>query len=65
VSLVYLVNWHRNSEPDAGNGWREASDLMNDKLMAVMRSKLGKKIGAIYAEEMERVEDAMMPGFAG
>lgn len=54
-------------EPDAANGLREASDLMVDKIMAVARSKLGKKIGSIFAEDMERVEDAMLLvlGFAG
>ena len=53
--------------PDAGNGLRETSDLMVDKITTVERSKLGKRIGAVSAEDMERVEDAMLLvlGFAG
>lgn len=53
--------------PDANNGLRETSDLMVDKIMTVARSKLGKKMGSISAEDMERVEDAMLLvlGFAG
>ena len=31
--------------PNADNGLREASDLMIDKIIAVARSKLGKKMG--------------------
>ena len=53
--------------PDAENGLREASDLMVEKIMTVARNKLGKRIGSISAEEMERVGDAMLVvlGFAG
>ena len=54
-------------EPDAENGLLESSDLMTDKMMAIARNKLGRKIGALSPEDMERVEDAMLLvlGFAG
>lgn len=52
---------------NADNGLREDCDLMADKIMAVSRSKLGRRIGAVSAEEMNRVENAMLLvlGFAG
>jgi mRNA interferase MazF len=54
-------------EPDAENGLREPSDLMVDKIMAVARKKLDRRLGAVTAEDIDRVEDAMflVLGFAG
>lgn len=53
--------------PAADNGLRETSDLMTDKITAVGRSKLGRRVGMISDADMERVEDAMLLvlGFAG
>ena len=54
-------------EPSPGNGLRNSSVVMIDKLTAVPRSKLGRRIGALTPGDMERVEDAMLfvLGFAG
>ena len=51
----------------ATNGLLDDSDLMAEKVMAIARTKLGRRIGAISAEEMARVEDALalVLGFAG
>jgi mRNA-degrading endonuclease toxin of MazEF toxin-antitoxin module len=40
---------------------------MADKIMAIAKTKLGKRLGAVTSEEMERVEEAMLIvlGFAG
>ena len=40
---------------------------MVDKITTVARNKLGERIGAVSAEDMERVEDAVLLvlGFAG
>ncbi|MGH6787957.1 MAG: type II toxin-antitoxin system PemK/MazF family toxin [Novosphingobium sp.] len=43
-----------------GNGLNEDSDLMADKVMAIPRSKLGRRLGAIGAAEMARVEQALL-----
>jgi mRNA interferase MazF len=47
-------------KPDSGNGIREASEVMIDKMTAVHRSQLGKRIGALGPEDMTRVEQAML-----
>ena len=47
-------------EPDSGNGIREASEVLVDKMTAVHRSKLGRCIGALGPEDMTRVEQAML-----
>ena len=53
--------------PNKANGLREKSDLMTDKLMAISRDKLGKRVGAISEAEMVQVEQAllMVLGFEG
>ena len=53
--------------PDPQNGLQRQSEVMIDKLTAVPRTKLGRRIGAIGAEDMARVEDALalVLGFAG
>lgn len=49
------------------NGLMEDSELMADKIMAVARNRLGKRIGTIDEAEMARVETALalVLGFAG
>jgi mRNA interferase MazF len=51
----------------AANGLLEDSDLMADKIMAVSRTKLGRRLGAVSAADMARVEAAVMIvlGFEG
>jgi mRNA interferase MazF len=53
--------------PTAENGLREDTILMADKIMAIAKSKLGKRLGVVTPEDMERVEEAMLIvlGFAG
>jgi mRNA interferase MazF len=66
--IVCLFTSHENGvltsriafAPTAVNGLREASDLMVDKIMAVPREKLGRKIGVASAEELARIEDALL-----
>lgn len=54
-------------DPDADNGLREPSDLMVVKIMAVDRTKLRRRIGAVSADDIDRVEEAMLLvlGFVG
>ena len=53
--------------PNAENGLREPSDLMTEKITAVPRTKLGKRLGVVTSDDMERAEEAMLMvlGFAG
>ena len=52
---------------NAANGLHEQSDLMADKIMAVSRNKLGRRIGALTDEDMAKVEQALLLvlGFEG
>jgi mRNA interferase MazF len=49
------------------NGLGKSSSVMAEKLTAVSRSKLGKRIGTLSDEHMEQVELALLLvlGFAG
>jgi mRNA interferase MazF len=51
----------------AANGLNEQSDLMADKIMAVSRNKLGRRIGTLTDEDMALVEQALLLvlGFEG
>ena len=53
--------------PTDANGLRKRSSLMADKVMAVPRSKLGRKVGNVTADDLDRVEYALVValGFAG
>jgi mRNA interferase MazF len=53
--------------PTADNGLQKPSSLMGDKVMAVPRSKLGRRIGFLTANDLDRVEYALVValGFAG
>lgn len=44
---------------NADNGLLEDSDLMADKVMAIPRNKLGRRLGAVGVADMARVEDAL------
>ena len=46
-------------EPSAANGLKAESQIMVDKVMAVKRDRIGKRIGAITAEEMVQVDVAL------
>ena len=46
--------------PVPENGLREPSEVMVDKIMAVPRARLGKRVGALTTEEMSRVEQALL-----
>ena len=52
--------------PTVENGLLEVSELMADKIMTVQRTKLGRRIGALSAEEMGEVQQALafVLGFA-
>ena len=44
----------------AANGLDADSDLMADKVTAVPRVRLGNRVGAVTAEDMDRVEQALL-----
>ena len=54
-------------DASAANGLHEPSDLMADKIMAVSRNKLGRRMGALTDEDMALVEQALLLvlGFEG
>lgn len=47
-------------EPDANNGLKEPSEVMVDKIMAVPRARLGKRIGTLTPQDMTRVEQSLL-----
>jgi mRNA interferase MazF len=54
-------------EPTLRNGLQEQSRIMVDKITTVRRAKLGKRVGALDAEDMVRLDRALMVflGLAG
>lgn len=54
-------------QPTPNNGLLVVSAVMAEKLIAVPREKLGKRIGELSGEDMTQVEQAMLLvlGFAG
>lgn len=54
-------------EPDKGNGLREPSRLMADKVTTTQRAKLGRRIGVLSDADMLRLNQAMLTflGLAG
>ena len=46
-------------EPDSGNGLRDPSRLMVDKISTVRRNGVGERIGALSAIDMERLDIAV------
>lgn len=47
-------------QPDERNGLQSASSLMVDRVSSVRRSHLGRRIGALDASDMARMETALM-----
>lgn len=47
-------------EPDDGNGLREPSRLMADKIVTVSRERLGRRIGRLAAADMTRLDRAVL-----
>jgi mRNA interferase MazF len=54
-------------DPSAENGLRKPCELMTEKIIAVPRNKLGRRVGAVTSDDMERVEQALLLvlGFEG
>lgn len=46
--------------PNQGNGLRQASRLMVDKITTVAKSKLGSQIGQLDAPDLVRLNQAML-----
>ncbi len=46
-------------EPSAGNGLREPCRLMVDKLTAVPRTRLGRRLGSLAREELKTLNRAI------
>ena len=53
--------------PSAGNGLAWPSNLMSEKITAVPRSRMGRRVGVLSEEEMARTDQALqlVMGFAG
>ncbi len=47
-------------QPGDENGLRSASRLMIDKIVTVSRDKLGKRVGALSAEDVVRMDRAVL-----
>jgi mRNA interferase MazF len=47
-------------EPDVHNGLKIPSQIMLDKIIGVARTKVGKKIGRLGAEDMNRLEQGLI-----
>ncbi|WP_436640916.1 type II toxin-antitoxin system PemK/MazF family toxin [Microbaculum sp. FT89] len=47
-------------EPSETNGLREPSRLMVDKVVTVSRDKLGRRIGQLSADDVGRLDRALM-----
>jgi mRNA interferase MazF len=66
--ITCLFTTHDNGEipsrvpfpATAANGLLEDSDLMAEKVTAVSRSKLGRRLGAVGAADLARVQAAVM-----
>jgi mRNA interferase MazF len=54
-------------EPGASNGLRDVSRLMVDKVTTVRKARLGHRLGTLSADDMRRVDRAMLVflGLAG
>ncbi|MGH6787196.1 MAG: type II toxin-antitoxin system PemK/MazF family toxin [Novosphingobium sp.] len=52
--------------PSAENGLARPSNLMSEKITAVPRTRLGRRVGALSGEEMARADGALqlVMGFA-
>jgi mRNA interferase MazF len=46
--------------PSDENGLRQLSHVMADKIITLPKSKLGKRIGVLDADDLRRVETAIM-----
>jgi mRNA interferase MazF len=46
--------------PNEGNGLRTPSRLMVDKITTVSKDKLGKRVGTLDAQDMVRLDRAML-----
>jgi len=47
-------------EPSVDNGLRETSRLMVDKIASMPRSRLGSRMGRLAAEDLVRLDRAML-----
>ena len=47
-------------DPTPGNGLRQASWIMVDKVATMPRSKMGSLVGRLEQDAMERLDDALM-----
>jgi mRNA interferase MazF len=47
-------------EPTPGSGLRAPSNLMSEKITAVPRARLGRRIGLLSGDDMARVERALL-----
>jgi mRNA interferase MazF len=58
--LTDLPQFRPHLEPTPGNGLREPSKLMIDKISTIPRSKLGSRIGRLKDADMASVNRAIM-----
>ena len=54
-------------EPTQGNGLRQPSQIMIDKITALPRGRLGRRVGALSSDDLARVDRALLVflGLAG
>jgi len=57
--LVDAPLFRLSLKPSGGNGLKAESQIMVDKVMAVKRERIGKRIGALTAAEMAGVDVAL------
>lgn len=55
TTLLEAPNTRPSITPSAGNGLREASEVMIDKVQPVRRARVGAVIGRLSDDDMDRV----------
>lgn len=47
-------------KPDAGNGLRQSSHVMIDKMTTLPRGRLGRRIGTLANQDMARIDQVLL-----
>jgi len=59
TALADAPDFRITIEPNAANGFRERSQIMADKPVAVRRERVGPKIGTLAPDDMARLNAAL------
>jgi mRNA interferase MazF len=57
--IVAAPNFRVTIEPSADNGLRQLSQVMADKPVTIRRERVGRRIGALGARDMHRLNAAL------